>query len=59
MAGLVIGLTETRHEVSDRWNTRDQDLKYDTIKQGYLKYLGSAYVVKEEKADLDHDTKTT
>jgi DNA primase len=50
---LVISLTETRHEVSDRWHTRDQDLKYDTIKQGYLKYLGKEYVVKEEQADLD------
>ena len=53
VAGLVIGLTETRHEVSDRWNTRDEDLKYDTIKQGYLKYLGKEYVVKGEQADLD------
>jgi DNA primase len=50
---LVISLTETRHELSDRWNTRDQDLKYDTIKQGYLKYLGKEYIVKQEQADLD------
>jgi DNA primase len=50
---LVISLTDTSHELSDRWNKRDTDLNYDTIKQGYLKYLGKDYVVKEEQADQE------
>jgi DNA primase len=50
---LVIGLTDTPHQLSDRWNTRDADLNYNTIKEGYLKYLGKDYVVKEEQADQE------
>jgi DNA primase len=53
VSALVVGLTETRHELSDRWHKRDADLDYDTIKKGYLKYLGKSYVVKEEKADQE------
>jgi len=52
VSALVISLTENRHELSDRWNHRDDELRYDTIKQGYLKYLGREYIVKEEQADL-------
>lgn len=50
---VVIGLTDTTRELSDRWNKRDTELNYDTIREGYAKYLGKDYVVKEEKADQE------
>jgi DNA primase len=50
---LVISLTDTSHELSDRWQKRDAELDYDVIKAGYLKYLGKDYVVKEEQAELE------
>ncbi|TDX01666.1 DNA primase [Dinghuibacter silviterrae] len=53
VSSLVIGLTDTNHQLSDRWHTRDADLNYNTIKDGYLKYLGKDYVVKEEAADQE------
>ena len=50
---IVISLTDTTHELSDRWGKRDTELDYDIIKEGYLKYLGKAYIVKEEEADRE------
>lgn len=51
VSSLVISLSDTRHELSDRWSKRDSELNYDTMKAGYLKYLGAEYIVKEEQAD--------
>jgi DNA primase len=53
VSALIIQITEVRHELSDRWNKRDDDLNYDTIRKGYLKYLGEEYIVKEEQADQE------
>jgi DNA primase len=53
VSALVINITEVRHELSDRWNKRDEDLNYDSIRKGYLKYLGQEYIVKEELAEQE------
>jgi DNA primase len=53
VSALVIQITDTTNELSDRWNSRDPDLDYDPIRQGYLKYLGNEYVVKEEQQDKE------